>query len=915
MSATDPPRKVYIDQDNRGANIGTQIITTGPSPDHPADIAAYLAWLAETNRDVRLANIVNAIVQPNSSPIPLDQVFVPLSTTLLIPDGVTFADFLKNAASQTGESEFVGRHRRTLGNEIAESSREQRRVTVWEAVATHGRLALIGDPGSGKSTVGQFLTIVLASARTQPEILEKVSGWTHGPLLPIPVVLREFAAWLKPGASGCANNFWEYLAHSFREPGKDPEWASTLRTEASENGAVFLFDGWDETSDPARLLRVARSVAHLVQHAGSKCRFLITSRPYAWDRVAAPKAGEPVCQDYLALRNAFPTHYEVDALDDNQIKAFINQWYSTVKPLWALNNADQKREDLLVASRRSDLRPVVERPLLLTLTAALSGTRLPDDRVDLYKEIVDLLLQRWTENTGGLKSLQDEIEQPVQMLHVKERISRCAFLAHQGKPGQADLADIPEHDLENALKSLFGGSKDKAAIAINFIENRAGLLIGKGFKNRERQFSAPHRTFQEFLAAWHLHQQESFAGGAAVPDSAAALARSAPGDWREVLAFAARLAGTSRGSSAADALVHGQKYEDWRNGHEVTDADWRSAMVAGRMLLEIGRSSLDDGDMVEARLARVRDWLAALVESGALRDSVRERVEAGLLLGQLGDPRRGVGCRDGVPVFRWSEAIPGGDFTKGGDPNAYYGERERKRRILAPYRLSLYPVTVEQFAAFVDAGGYGDNRFWTPKGRQWREREKISGPEDSRQEFQTPNHPCIGVSWYEAMAFCKWLNERFTKEQLGIEAGQIIRLPTEAEWERAARGGEKERRKFPWGDGGTNEELTARCNWGGGGISSTSAVGLFPSGNTKETGIADMAGNVWEWCQSRRDDESNKASEPAEDLDSNAPGVLRGGSWFNGHPDNLRAAGRLDNSPGARYEFIGFRVVCGGVAR
>ena len=168
MSTPDSPRKVF-NQDNRGATIGTQINTTNPSRDHSADIAAYLARLGETNRDVRLANIVNAIVQPNSSPIPLDQVFVPLSTTLRIPEGMTLADFFNHAVHRAGKFDFRGRQRQTSGEELAESSRELRRVTVWEAVATHCRLALIGDPGSGKSTVGQFLTVVVASARTKPE--------------------------------------------------------------------------------------------------------------------------------------------------------------------------------------------------------------------------------------------------------------------------------------------------------------------------------------------------------------------------------------------------------------------------------------------------------------------------------------------------------------------------------------------------------------------------------------------------------------------------------------------------------------------------------------------------------------------------------------------------------------------------
>ena len=94
-----------------------------------------------------------------------------------------------------------------------------------------------------------------------------------------------------------------------------------------------------------------------------------------------------------------------------------------------------------------------------------------------------------------------------------------------------------------------------------------------------------------------------------------------------------------------------------------------------------------------------------------------------------------------------------------------------------PYRISRYQVTNAQYQAFVEADGYRDEQFWTEDGWRWRQSEDADSPRDFGPLFQAPNHPRVGVSWYEAVAYCSWLSERL---------GYTVRLPSEAEWERAA---------------------------------------------------------------------------------------------------------------------------------
>ena len=151
------------------------------------------------------------------------------------------------------------------------------------------------------------------------------------------------------------------------------------------------------------------------------------------------------------------------------------------------------------------------------------------------------------------------------------------------------------------------------------------------------------------------------------------------------------------------------------------------------------------------------------------------------------------------------------------------------------------------------------------------------------------------MSWYEAIAFCRWLEEKL---KLGVA------LPTEAQWERAAR--HTDGRKYPWGN--SNNEVPRRCNILETGIGHTSAVGIFPDGAAK-CGAMDMAGNVWEWCRTQhRKDYRDYERQEEDTLEGISARVLRGGGWPL-NADFARCACRYGCSPDAWYWGIGFRVV------
>jgi formylglycine-generating enzyme required for sulfatase activity len=236
-----------------------------------------------------------------------------------------------------------------------------------------------------------------------------------------------------------------------------------------------------------------------------------------------------------------------------------------------------------------------------------------------------------------------------------------------------------------------------------------------------------------------------------------------------------------------------------------------------------------------------------------------ERALAGRTLAILGDPRPEVMTVDGME-FR---IVAAGRFWMGSgeeDSVAYDDEKPRHEVDLPyEYRMARYPVTVAQFREYVEATGVEPG-----------EPGSLRGP---------ANRPVVEVSWFEAVAFCEWLTGRL-REKGCLKEGWAARLPSEAEWEKAARG--TEGRIYPWGP----EFDPERANTHESGIGGVSTVGCFPNG-ASVYGCEEMSGNVLEWTRSLWGEDSPLFSYPYEPLDGRenlkAPArvvrILRGGLY------------------------------------
>lgn len=897
-------------------------ITTEPGRATPETLQmAYLSYLVE--KQVGSLDLLgvdpNAVEGAAEARLRLDAVYTALLTTQ--------PELAEQRAQRTP---FLG------------SDRKAQQVSAIAELNRHQRLVLLGDPGSGKSTFVSFVALCMAGEILRQTTQQRwpadlpllttplptdegeegaeVQPWDHGALLPVRIVLREFAARGLPpaGQPATAEHLWLFIGSELQRAGL-ADYKEILRKTLLEQGGIVLLDGLDEVPDAARQRSQIKQVIEEFSAPLRHCRILVTSRTYAYQTPAWRLARFAVVQ--LAPFSA------------GQIRRFVDQWYAHSAEQRGLPGEDaQGRAALLkraiFASDR--LHALAERPLLLTLMASLHawrGGNLPERREELYAEAVDLLLDRWEKQRVKRNAAGEVIEimQPslaeylkVDRQELQMVLNRLAFQIHALQPNLVGVANIDERDLVAALLAISRNAHADLVQLVDYLSQRAGLLLTHG-----AVYTFPHRTFQEYLAACHLTDDD-------YPDQVAELACQDPNRWREVALLAGAKA--ARGTASAlwllvDALCY-QEPNGWGKAES-----W-GAHLAGQALVEIVNLAQVNKRNQE-KVARIRRGLLYVIRQSDL--PALERAQAGRTLAKLGDLRPEVLT---VAQMHFC-AVPAGGFVMG-DGN----EQHTNPYLDYDYWLARYPVTNAQYSRFVDAGGYATEAywpeaiavgFWKEGGFQGRwDNEPRNKPYNWGEPFTLPNHPVVGVSWYEALAFTRWLTDELRDQ---LPPGWRITLPSEAEWAKAARGGvdipvapqsfalpapvvvscpltpnPKPTRAYPWADDGAVAE---RTNCEESNIASTSAVGCFPAG-VSPYGVEELAGNVWEWTRTLWGTDYQKPDfgypyDPADGREDLAASdrvvrVLRGGAYYMGG-GAVGCGARYRYNPNHWYFNVGFRIV------
>jgi formylglycine-generating enzyme required for sulfatase activity len=743
---------------------------------------------------------------------------------------------------------------------------------LMEAVIKHRRLIILGDPGCGKSTFMNYLTLCLAQYSIYPERfpLERLSvesgtngqraaNWRYGPLIPIRVDLREFAQHISEGTKqGTCLLIWQYICDQLTLHNMG-EYSATLKKLLCDGKCMVLFDGLDEVSDPTQRRLLRDAVADFA-HTYGDARMIVTCRVLSYTDPAWHLS------DF--------TEVVIAPLNALSVGQFIESWYGTLAQLQYIDQAQAASKAGQLRRAANHLFDLAQNPMLLTVMAVVhtyKGT-LPRERARLYNDCVELLLWNWQrQKQTGTANWELGILAELETREERLISGLCEVAYHTHKiqnEGSGSSANITEPEIVRILRRYLDNGYGRAQRFCEYVEKEAGLLIARGTDaSGDRVYAFPHRGFQEFLAARYLVTDREFSRQMAT--------LALQGDtWREVLLLAIghlvfNQHETSRPLDVIDIIC--------RQGKPTSEAGWRAIWTAGEMLHIVGRSAAEADPYIGHDLVpRVTDHLTALVVDGQLTPV--ERAQAADILGVLGDPRQGV-CTP--PEMR---RIEGGIFEVGPDES-------RCKVTLKPFMLSRYPITNAQFRKFVDDEGYFKRELWSERGWAWREKtEQRCGLLDD-PTWGIDNRPVVGLTWHEAIAYTRWLAKQI---------GKLVRLPTEAEWERAAAGAE--RRRYPWGQRASDDTTNHRE----GGIGQTAAVGIFPSDVTPE-GISDMGGNVWEWCSSLNADYPYRPGDGREDMDAAGARILRGGA-FDSPRATLHADFRRPAEPHARVSLIGFRI-------
>ncbi len=845
----------------------------------------YLSAVIADCRSMRLVGLDPQAADPSRGGLTLESLYVSLNTTTAIDK----SGKIKSGKKSNEEEE---RGLLALGRE------EMRPLSALEALfqSENRRMVLLGLPGTGKSTFARYLALRVAQAeldRSQ-NIQDLLPGWKSGVILPLLLSLGRMAETISSDCKkGSAVLLENYIKQTLQNDERTADFAEYILPELEHTGGLVLFDGLDEVADLRLRPIVVQAVEGFVQKYGkqSASRFLVTCRTYSYSH------------DSKWQLTGWATH-ELALLDEEKINYFINAWHDEhirIEPA-RKSDLEHKREQLLLSLQPDDrrrLHEIAPFPIILTMMAVVHTHygELPDTRAEVYDRCVDLLLVRWElERSVDGQSKETKKRNIIDELGLSSRgvldraLREIAYKAHEGREDDGQNKRGPALVTEELLTSILYAqfqSVDKVKIFLDYCRSSNGLLMLQGSvipadapegSPPRNVYAFPHLTFEEYLAARYLV-------GPNIGRTTFELVQKSD-RWREVVMLLGEFLCFFQGGDL-------ERMENLLNAFTPknipTDREhsvWRAVWYSGDLLSLFHRAFPRE---TFSRETEIKNGLYKLINIGAL--SPRERASAADTLDELS-----------YVVLDAFTFLP-----------------------VSIFAISKYLITNTQYERFLKPENFQNKSLWInfpkydenskPMEETWGEepwdwlQKKLQDKDNDIQDGVLPprfwrdprfginrrHAPVVGVSWYEASAYCNWLLQSWDgldEGKQGLPKPKWIRLPLEKEWSLAAGGEANER--FAFGElKDPKKEIMRYANTTESGINRTTPVWMYPQG-ASPTGAMDMSGNVWEWQANYRDVKNRYLG-------------LRGGSWFNGVV-GARVSVRDFDRPLGRNDVIGFRV-------
>jgi predicted NACHT family NTPase len=478
-------------------------------------------------------------------------------------------------------------------------SNNHTRTSIVKLLNQHRFVVVLGDAGSGKSTLVNYLCAcfsgeILERRPSIRNLLSELSGdaltkaqWEHGSLIPVKILLRDYAAW---AIQSSHYNLWDYVSYLIDSMGL-PHYKSELYNELTHDGGIILFDGFDEIPRDGNVLQRIRNEIQTFYEEFPKCRMLLTSRPYAYDT--------------SYFNGVFTT--TILQFNKEQIDKYIDNWFSQLAFQSNLSFSEvQIRAEVLksVIRENEQIYYLAQNPLILTLIVIsyARGQQLADDRVGVLSLIMDFFLERWDTNKvvrdykGEISIIQPGLDEynKIGGRRFRRAINELAYRVQEKQSESNEMAQIEKDDIIELLSRRADNLNVNYSSLLDYLINRSGILV----QRTTGTFTFSHRVFQEFLAASHLAETD-------YPEMAVSLFMQRPEKWREVIVLTGGIA--SRGGSFAVVVLANELCAKEPDSKSSTKEAW-GAFAASLILME-NLKQREPNNREKPVIDRLKKWM------------------------------------------------------------------------------------------------------------------------------------------------------------------------------------------------------------------------------------------------------------------------------------------------------------------